>query len=215
VPAVPALRRAFHDELDEIDTKILQLFALVTEALAAATDTFLAGDRDLALAIKARDKVIDGLYEDLEVMLERALVLQAPVASELRFLLSALRIVPELERSGDLAEHIASKAAEGIGSRLTPELRGLVQRMGGTGVRMWRAATDAYADRDGDAAAALDALDDELDALHDETVRVLERGEVDLPVALDMSLVARFYERLGDHALHITERMRYLALGDR
>ena len=76
---------------------------------------------------------------------------------------------------------------------------------------MWRAAADAYADRDGTAAEHLDELDDELDELHDRLIAELAKGEVDVSVAMDMALVARFYERLGDHALHITERIRYLA----
>jgi phosphate transport system protein len=83
--------------------------------------------------------------------------------------------------------------------------------MGNLGVSMWRAAADAYADRDGTAAARIDELDDELDALHDDMAALLEGGELPLKPALEMALVARFYERLGDHALHITERVTYLA----
>ena len=93
------MRKTFHQELEDIDTKVVQLFALVTESLAAATETLLAGDRDNAMAIKKRDQIIDDLNEDLQSVVERNLLLQAPVAGELRFLLSVLRIVPELERS--------------------------------------------------------------------------------------------------------------------
>lgn len=189
----------------------MQLFALVTESLAAATDSLLSGDRDEAMVIKQRDHIIDDLNEDLQEVVERNLLLQAPVASELRFLLSVLRIVPELERSGDLAEHIASRAAKGLGSDLTPAVRDLIEKMGNVGVSMWRAAADAYADRDGDASERIDALDDELDDLHDELAELLANGELALKPALEMALVARFYERLGDHALHITERVGYLA----
>jgi phosphate transport system protein len=190
---------------------VVQLFALVTESLAAATDSLLSGDRDNAMEIKQRDHIIDDLNEDLQGVVERNLLLQAPVARELRFLLSVLRIVPELERSGDLAEHIASRAAKGLGSELTPPVRGLVEQMGNVGVSMWRAAADAYADRDGSAAERLDELDDELDLLHDEMADLLANGALPLKPALEMALVARFFERLGDHALHITERIQYLA----
>ena len=209
--AVESLRKTFHQELEDIDAKVVQLFALVTESLAAATDSLLSGDRDNAMVIKQRDQIIDDLNDDLQTVVERNLLLQAPVASELRFLLSVLRIVPELERSGDLAEHIASRAANGLGSDLTPAIRGLIERMGTLGVAMWRAAADAYADRDGTASTHIDELDDELDALHDEMSKLLEGGELPLKPALEMALVARFYERLGDHALHISERVRYLA----
>ena len=208
---VEALRKTFHQELEDIDSKVVQLFALVTESLAAATDSLLSGDRDNAMVIKQRDHIIDDLNEDLQSVVERNLLLQAPVASELRFLLSVLRIVPELERSGDLAEHIASRAAKGLGSDLTPAVRGLIERMGNLGVSMWRAAADAYVDRDGMACTHIDELDDELDALHDDMATLLEGGELPMKPALEMALVARFYERLGDHALHISERVRYLA----
>src|SRR5436190_14217891 len=209
------LRRTFHQELDDINANVVQLFALVTESLAAATETFLAGDRDMAITIRRRDKVIDELNHDLEGVVERNLLLQAPVASELRFLLSVLRIVPELERSGDLAEHIATRAVQGIGSELTPAVRGMVEQMGRIGVEMWREAADAYVERDGSAVERIDALDDELDDLHDSVVAELCSGAVPVGVAVEMALVARFYERLGDHALHITERVAYLASGRR
>jgi phosphate transport system protein len=208
---VEPLRKTFHQELDEIDSKVVQLFALVTESLAAATDSLLSGDRDNALVIKQRDRLIDALNEDLQEIVERNLLLQAPVASELRFLLSVLRIVPELERSGDLAEHIASRAAKGLGADLTPAVRGLIEKMGNVGVGMWRAAADAYADRDGTASESIDKLDDQLDALHDEMAELLAGGELEMRPALEMALVARFYERLGDHALHISEKIGYLA----
>src|SRR4051794_41806871 len=109
------------------------------------------------MAIKQRDQIIDDLNEDLESVVERNLLLQAPVASELRFLLSVLRIVPELERSGDLAEHIASRAAKGLGSELTPPVRGLIDRMGALGVAMWRAAAGAHPGRAGAGPGAVDA----------------------------------------------------------
>ncbi len=201
------LRKGFHRELDEIDRKVTQLFALVIESLAAATDTFLAGDRDTALEIRKRDQIIDGLFADIEVIVERTLLLQAPVASELRYLLSVLRIVPELERSGDLAEHIAQRAILGLGAELTPQARGYVEQLGAAGIEMWRMAADAYADRDPAAPAKVDALDDHVDELHAALVAELESKAIARRVAIEMALVARFYERLGDHAVHITERI--------
>jgi phosphate transport system protein len=216
VPCIDTpLRRTFHQELDDIDANVVQLFALVTESLAAATETFLAGDRDLALTIRQREAVIDQLNLDLEGVVERNLLLQAPVASELRFLLSVLRIVPELERSGDLVEHIASRAVAGVGVDLPPSIRGMVERMGKVAVDMWRLAADAYVERDGSAVEPIDALDDELDDLHDQLFSELCSGTVPVRAAVEMALVARFYERLGDHALHITERVAYLASGRR
>ncbi|MFL5226815.1 MAG: phosphate signaling complex PhoU family protein [Microvirga sp.] len=190
---------------------MVQLFALVSESLAAATDMLLAGERSTDGAINEREAVIDELNDDLEAVVERNLLLQAPVARDLRFLLCALRIVPELERSGDLAEHIATRAMRGLGAQLTPQVRGLVERMGRIGVEMWRAAADAYVDRDADAAAHIDGLDDGLDDLHDRLIDALDDESMPRRVAIEMGLIARFYERLGDHAVHISDRVRILA----
>ena len=207
------LRAGFHRELDEIDQKVVQLFALVSEGLSAATDAFLAGDREAAKALMERDKVIDSLYIDVEEIVYRQLATQSPMAKDLRFLLSVLRIVPELERSGDLAEHIAARAARGVASALTPRIRGLVEQMGLVGTEMWRRAADAYIERDAQAASELNERDDELDELHVSLTAELVSGQLTVPIALEMALVARFYERLGDHAVNIGERIRYIAAG--
>jgi phosphate transport system protein len=135
------------------------------------------------------------------------------MANDLRFLLCVLRMVPELERSGDLAEHIAQRAARGLASELTPRIRGIVQQMGRVGADMWRTAADAYVERDPDAADSLRERDDELDDLLVSMTAELASGSVSIPVAIEMALVGRFYERLGDHAVNLCERVRYLATG--
>jgi phosphate transport system protein len=89
----------------------------------------------------------------------------------------------------------------------------MVERMGTICIDMWRGATDAWAERDGEAADRLDRVDDELDVLHDQLIEELAKGDQALADALQTTLVARFYERLGDHAVHIAERLRYLAPG--
>jgi phosphate transport system protein len=206
-------RIEFRRELEEIDQKVIQLFALVSEGVAAATDAFLSGDRDAAKSLIESDKVIDSLYCDVEELVQRQFALQSPMAGDMRFLLSVLRIVPELERSGDLAEHIAARAARGISSALTPRIRGLIEQMGRVGTEMWRMAADAYADRDAEVAVRLNERDDEVDELHVSLTAELVSGQLTMPVALEMALVGRFYERLGDHAVNIGERIRYIAEG--
>jgi phosphate transport system protein len=207
------LRVAFRHQMVAIDEKVMRLFAMVAETLSGSTDSFLAGDTAEAREVIDRASVVDDLYLDVERIVERTITLQAPVAGDLRYLLAALRIVPELERSGDLAEHIANRAATGLGNQLTPTVRGKVERMGSIALKMWAAAADAYADRDASAAKGLDLLDDELDELRVEMFELLESGELPLRPAIDMAMITRFYERLGDHALHITERVRYLVEG--
>ncbi len=134
---------------------------------------------------------------------------------DLRYLLTILRLVPELERSADLAEHIAARAASGLTPQLTPRLRGLVEQMGRVVVRMWRDAASAFIDREEDAGERLFDADDEVDTLHDYLTAELVSGSVGVSVALEMALIGRFYERLGDHAVHIAERVKFLAAGPR
>jgi phosphate transport system protein len=210
-PPPQPVRQRFHQQLDEIDIRVLRLFALVGEGVAAATEHFLSGDTQAAREMSEKDILLDELERDLEVLTERELLLESPMAGDMRYLLSVLRVVPELERSGDLAEHVAQRAATGLAQRLTPTVRGMVERMGTICVDMWRGAADAWAERDGEAADRLDRADDELDVLHDQLIEELAKGDQALADALQTTLVARFYERLGDHAVHIAERLRYLA----
>jgi phosphate transport system protein len=207
------LRRRFHQQLDAIDAKVIRLFAMVTEGVAAATDILLAGDTTAAKALNDQDSHIDELEVDLEHVAEHELLTQTPMAGDMRYLVSVLRIVPQLERCGDLAAHIAHRAASGLAQRLTPEVRGDLEQMGAICSSMWRRAADAWAERDGEACTELDAADDQLDDLHDRLVEKLGTAEIAVPDALQAVLVARFYERLGDHAVHLAERIRYLARG--
>lgn len=201
------LRVGYHRQLDEIGAKVTRLFALVSEAVAAANEALLGDDADALAQIRSGERTIDGLMVELEHDIERLLLLQAPVAGELRYALALIRIVPELERSGDLAEHIGKRAGTGLAAQLTPTARGMVERMGTVAATIWRAAGDCYADRDCDAALALEAMDDELDDLHTALTAELLSGAVPAGIAADGILVARFYERLGDHAVHIGARL--------
>lgn len=201
-------------ELQDIDRKVTELFALVGEGLAAATDALLASDVDAASSVVARERLIDSLYYDIEGLVQRQFAFAAPAATDMRYLLSMLRIVPELERSGDLVEHIANRALRSLGVELTPRIRGLVDRMGRVGVMLWRGAAESYANRDPDKVFELRNLDDELDDLHVALIAEIVEAELRLPVAIEMALVARFFERLGDHAVNVANRMKYVATGE-
>jgi phosphate transport system protein len=212
VPEPPQqLRKRFHQQLDEIDANVIRLFALVGESVAAANEAFLAGDTKTARELRARDSVVDDLELTLEQLAERELLMESPMGGDMRYLMSVLRVVPELERSGDLAEHIAQRAADRLAQRLTPAIRGLLEQMGTICIEMWRGAADAWAERDSEAADRLDQVDDRLDQLHDQLIDEVGASDVELADALQTALVARFYERLGDHAVHITERIRTIA----
>lgn len=207
------LRVGYHQELQKLDRQVVGLFALVGESVAGATDALLSGDREAAKVLVARDELIDRTYVELERLVERLLVLQAPVAGDFRFLLTVLRIVPELERSADLAEHIAQRAARGLTPDLTPRVRGIIEQAGQVAVELWHRAADAYAERDSEAYARLDERDDELDDLRVSLTAEISTGSFSIPVVIELALVARFYERLGDHAVNVARQVQNLSSG--
>jgi phosphate transport system protein len=200
------------DTLAVIDRKVLQLFALVGESVAGATHALLSGDREEAKALADRDDVVDSLYHEIEELtLEQLTVAGITDPAQLRFLVTVIRMLPDLERNGDLAEHVARRAARGLGVELSPRSRGLVERMGEVAIHMWRATTDCFADRQPSAATVVDTLDDEMDDLHVSLTVEVVAGTMPLPVAVELAMVARFYERFGDHAVNLAKRVSVLA----
>src|SRR5487761_1623924 len=123
-------RQEFDNELEAIEGKVIEFFAMVAEGVPLATHGLLNGDNDAYLTLAERDRAIDALYREVESLANREILLQAPVAADLRFLLSVLRIVPELERSHDLVMQIATRANHILSEDLTARSRGLVERMG-------------------------------------------------------------------------------------
>jgi phosphate transport system protein len=204
-------RREFHRQLDAIDVKVIELFAVVCEDLPGATEAVLSGNNEVAGQLAERDRAIDVLYREIEQLASREILLQAPVASDLRFLVTVLRIAPELERSHDLECQIASGAGHLLAAELSPRCRGLIERMGELACDMWRRAADCWYERDGSAAPALAKVNDEMGEMHTSLVAELASGRMASPVTIEMTLVARFYERLGDHAVNIARRVGYLA----
>src|ERR1035438_1699595 len=133
---------------EELRPNIVQIFALVGEAMAGATHALLSGDRELAKRVVDKDKAIDALVNSIVNAAELQLVENESLnIADRRRLLTLLRILPEVERSGDLAEHIARRAARGLGVEMSPRSRGLVERMGEVASTIWREATDVIIDR--------------------------------------------------------------------
>jgi phosphate transport system protein len=204
-------RQEFDNELEAIESKVIELFAMVAEGVPLATQALLNSDSGSFVTLAERDRVIDALYVEVEGLANREIVLQAPVASDLRFLLSVLRIVPELERSHDLVVHVAAVGSRLLESDLNARTRGLVTLMGDLTSDMWRHAADSWYQRDRAAAERLAERDQDLDDLHSSLIAELASGSTAVPVAMEMAQVARDYERLGAHAVNIARRVVYLA----
>jgi phosphate transport system protein len=204
-------RQEFQRALEAIEAKVIELFAMVAEDMPGATHALLSGDNEVVQVLTERQQTIDALYPEIEELVNREILLQAPVASDLRFLLSVLRIAPELERSHRLVVQIASRANHILSGDLSPRSRGIIERMGNLVSDMWRQAADSWYQRDRSAAITLSERDDEMDELYVSLIAELASGRMTVPVTMEMTLVSRFYERLGDHAVNVARRVIYLA----
>jgi phosphate transport system protein len=212
VDSHPAGRAPHRGRLDEIDGFVASMFTEIPGRLAVTTAAFLRGDRKAAQRVVAADEAIDFLQNDVEDLVTQELLSRPCDEAEIRYLVTVLRIVPELERSGDLVEHIALRTNPMIMSSLTPRAKELIDAMGTTAAAMWRDAAGAYRARDLSAAERLRTEDDDLDSLHVELCDEFASGVLSPSLAIELGLVARFLERLGDHAVNVTRRLAYLTL---
>lgn len=210
-------RKTFHQQLDEIRAGILGLAATVTENVPRVTEALLSGDLRVVDEIIAADAELNSRAHELEERCYQTLALQQPMAGDLRALVTAVRMIAEIERSGDLLVNICKAARRLYGVELDPRIRGLIADMGEQSHQLFRFALDAYADRDAPLAGALDDIDDTLDRTHADFIQSIflchHDGNLPLQVAVQLALVGRFYERIGDHAVNIGERVRYMVTG--
>jgi len=193
-----------------IDNKVIQLFALVSEALSKATAALLSGNALLGQSVIDGDRAVDDLTSEVELLIWDELQ-EPPVQGDcLRYLVGLLLIIPELERSADLAEHVAQRAVDHLGTAMTPRSRGIVQLMTEVAHEMWQEAADAFGDRKR-ISARLAKADEEMDILHEDLTLEVAANEMPVTIAAQVTLLARFYERLGDHAVNLARRIELLA----
>jgi len=212
------MREHFEGELKEITDQMIEMSRLVGSAINRATTALLDADLDLAEGVIAADRRIDQLQVDLEEKSQEVLIRQQPVATDLRVILTALRMGGDLERMGDLAVHIAKLARLRYPhSAIPPELRGTIVQMGQVAERIVAKTGSVIASRDIDIAGQLETDDDAMDSLHRSLFRVLLSSEWTLGVeaAVDVTLCSRYYERFADHAVSVARRVIFLVTGDR
>jgi phosphate transport system protein len=208
---MPEQRQAFQRQLDAIDAKVIALLDLLAADLARATPALPNGNDEVLKVLAEHGLVIDLRCPEIEKLTKTAILLQAPVASDLRFLLCVLRILPELERSHHLVVQLASRASHIRSEDLSPRSRELVERMGNLASDMWRRTADSWHQRDHSAAAVLADRDNEMDELHTSLVAELSSGRVALAVTIELTLMAPLYERLSEHAVNIAGQVIYIA----
>lgn len=211
------MRKSFHHDLDDVVQEMQRLAATVIENIPRATQVLLDQDMEGAEYLIMADDEIDARCVELEERCYQLLALQQPVAGDLRQIITTVRMIAEVERSGDLCVNICKAARRVYGHELDPKLRGFITKMGEQAQVLYREAMEAYSAKDGALAAAIDDMDSYLDELHRQFIQVIfechAAGRCDLHVAVQLALVARFYERIGDHAVNIGEKVRYLATG--
>jgi phosphate transport system protein len=211
------LRRSYHDELAHAKDELVRLAAVVTESIPRATAVLLDGDLEGADYIIRGDDEIDARSLDLEEHCIRVLTLQAPVASDLRQIVALLKMIAEVERSADLVVNICKAARRIYGHELDPKLRGIISHMSEQAQQLYTSAIESFVENDAAKAAAIDDMDSYLDGLQKQFVQAIFEshagGRIDLQVAVQLAVVARFYERIGDHAVTIGQRVEFIITG--
>lgn len=211
-------RPAFQQALDEVRADVLRLAALAVEAVPRATDLLLRMDLDAAQQLIEDDDIADALAIAIESRCDDLLTLQQPVATDLREIITALRLTAELERTIDLMVNVAKGTRRIYGSPLTPALSGLIEKMSEEAGRLLRLSIDSYAERNASLAAALGDMDDRLDELSKDFIHAVfaahhaEPG-LGLQPCVQLALIGRYFERAGDHAVNIAERVQFMVTG--
>jgi phosphate transport system protein len=213
---MPDSRSTFHQQLDDVRRDLIRAAARVTESVTRGTEALLALDLGEAEALIEADDEIDVLTLDIEDRCFTILARQQPMAGDMRAIVTAIRLTSEIERSGDLMVNVAKATRRLYGASIPLALHSLLRAMAEQAVQLYGLAMDAYADGDAALAAALDDMDDRLDQLHKDYIQAileLHADVRDVQVAVQLALVGRYYERIGDHAVNIGERVQYMVTG--
>ncbi|MER7702985.1 phosphate signaling complex protein PhoU [Kitasatospora sp. NPDC097605] len=211
------MRDAYHEELDSIGDSLVEMARLVGSALGRATTALLDADLALAESVIAADEKINDLHHELENRAIDLLARQQPVATDLRIVVTSLRMSADLERCGDLAQHVAKVARLRYPASAVPgDLHATVLELGQLAQRLVAKAGLVIATKDVDKALELEQDDDAIDALHRELFAHLidERWHHGIETAVDVTLVGRYYERFADHAVSVAKRVVYLVTGE-
>ena len=212
------MRDAYHEELDNLSVALVDLGNLVGSAIGRATTALLDADLGLAESVIEGDHTIDDRYHGIEERAFDLLARQQPVATDLRIIVTSLRMVADIERAGDMALHVAKVARRRYPSSAIPgELRSTILDMGHTAQRLMAKTCDVVAQRDLDLAQQIETDDDAMDDLHRRLFGIMLGPDWThgLEAAIDVTLVGRYYERFGDHAVSVARRVVYLVTGER
>lgn len=210
------IRSVFQDELDSISQSLVDLTTMVSESMSQATTAILSCDLKRAEEVIAADENIDNYQHDIDSRIIDIIARQQPVASDLRALVTALRMGSDLERMGDLAHHVAKIARMRHPNSAVPtELIETITSMGSAAIKITDKTGVVIATRDTDMALEVERDDDEIDGLHRQLIGVLiePTWKHGIETAIDLTLLGRYYERYADHAVSISRRVYFLVTG--
>ncbi len=211
------MRKAFHEELDRVTEGLVEMTRLAGSAMARATTALLDADVQLAESVIGADAEIDALREKLDLLSFDLLALQQPVATDLRMVVTSMRMSSDIERMGDLARHVAKVARLRYpNSAVPPEIRSIILEMGQVAERIVTKAGSVIAARDVEAARQIERDDDAMDDLHRQLFETLAADSWKHPAetTVDLTLVGRYYERYADHAVSVARRVIFLVTGE-
>jgi len=211
------MREVFHDQLDAIFTDLATMCGQVETAVNRATAALLTGDAAIAEEVISADQAIDANRERVEDNAFALLSLQQPVAGDLRVVVSALRMVSELERMGDLSVHVAKIARLRVPNIAVPDsIRATMVKMAEVAEDMVRRVKAIIADRDVEAAIELGRDDEIMDQLRRRSFAELlgDDWAHGVEAAVDIALLGRYYERIADHAVSIANRVIFVVTGE-
>ncbi len=210
------IRSVFQDELDNVSQSLVDLTAMVTASMSKATTAILSCDLKLAEEVIATDVKIDDYQHETDSRIIDIIARQQPVASDLRALVTALRMGSDLERMGDLAHHVAKVARlRHPNAAVPPELVSIIQAMGVAAVAITEKTGVVISTRNTEMALEIERDDDVMDDLHRKLIAVLiePTWKHGIETAIDLTLLGRYYERYADHAVSISRRVYFLVTG--
>lgn len=213
---MPLIRSVFQDELDGVSQTLFDLSVMVSDSMARATKSVMTKDLKLAEEVITSDEKIDTVQHDLDARIIDIIARQQPVASDLRALVTALRMSADLERMGDLAHHVAKLVRlRHPDSAVPAELLALVEVIGETAEKIATKTGVVISTRDVALAAQVEKDDDEMDALHRKLISALIEPSWShgVETAIDLTLLGRYYERYADHAVSVARRVIFLVTG--
>jgi phosphate transport system protein len=211
------MRDAYHEELDSIGDGLVEMARLVGSAIGRATTALLDADLNVAESVIAADEKVDDLQRQLENRAITLLARQQPVATDLRIVVTSLRMSADLERSGDLARHVAKLARLRFPNSAVPgDLHSTILEMGQLAQRLMAKAAEVIVSKDVDDALQLEQDDDRMDELHRALFQHLldDRWKHGIETAVDVTLIGRYYERFADHAVSVAKRVVFLVTGE-